>query len=326
MENRAKVISVINWKGGVGKTTLTHHIAAGLQNFSLDKMEELLNAKTYPKVLLIDADAQCNLSISCITDNTFEKFIGGENEEHTKGIKALFEEFLTNDSPDVNVQNYILKKAVRSNDNKVYKNIDLIPAHPDLIYTDMDIAVYSRPNFRSNLIGAEIYKFQILDNVINSLRNQYDFIFIDCPPNLNFITQNALYASDFYLIPTIPDKLSSYGILSIKHKIDDLNSTFQSASSEYTNTKLLGIVPNNIRESGNKPKDTQANILSTLNEIFPDDVFKNYLTYGDGISRASALGYPVFAYEGSHQNSTKQSKLIRNIIKELLGKMEGVTP
>ena len=311
----AKTIVMGNFKGGVGKTTLTHHLATGLH--MLTEEEERSN----PRVLLIDADAQCNLSISCLTGERFEELVFTQDQSILT-LKELIETFLEDAEAPVHVEDYILKNAVRKSEGEVFAAVDLLPSHPDLIYTDMNIAVYSRPNFRTNLMGTDIYKFQILNNIINRVKAYYDFIFIDCPPNLNFITQNALYTSTHYLIPTIPDTLSSYGISSIKSKVDDLNETFQRSSDHYKNTNLIGIIPNQIKEYRGRPIDTQARILANLKAAFPDKVFKHYLTNGDGITRASANGYPVFAYESSG-NGKKQSDFIKEILREFLMKSSG---
>ena len=214
---KARIVSVINWKGGVGKTTLTHHIATGLETLSDDILRPFLSVKPFPKVLLIDADAQCSLSISCMTSNQYEK-LAYDSINPLPTLKDLFEIFLVNEEPRINIRDFVLKKSVHGRTGKMSVNIDLIPAHHDLIYTDMNIAVYSKPNFRDNLTSSEIYKFQILHRILEKAREDYDFIIIDCPPNLNYITQNALYVSDYYLIPTIPDTLSTYGIVSITNK------------------------------------------------------------------------------------------------------------
>ena len=60
----------------------------------------------------------------------------------------------------------------------------------------------------------------VLANAIHPIREDYDYILVDCPPNLGIITLNGLYVSDFYLIPTIPDILSTYGIPQIISRID----------------------------------------------------------------------------------------------------------
>lgn len=318
--NAARVISVLNWKGGVGKTTLTHHLGTGLQELNLSDIKEYLHISRYPRVLLIDLDAQCNLSISCLRDDKFENLVY-VNKIPT--IKDLLDLFLTQDKPGIDVDDYILSKLVRrSADKYQYNNVDLLPAHQDLIYSDMNIAAYSRADFRSNLLNSDIYKFQILHRILQQVRMQYDFIFIDCPPNLNFITQNALYTSDYFLIPTILDKLSSYGIASIIHKVHSLNKTFASACEDYTETKLAGIVANNVIDRGG-PKASQALVLNALKTAYPDSLFECYLTYGDGIARASSEGIPVYALGTSLGNASKQSILLKNILKELLTRIEG---
>jgi len=320
---KAKIISIINWKGGVGKTTLTHHLATGLETLSDEDLQRFCPRVRPPKVLLIDADAQCNLTISCLTSGRFEH-LAYHPTKPISTLKDLFETFLTTDAPSVSINRYILRNSVQSKSGVFSEHIDLIPAHPDLIYTDMNIAVYSRPNFRDNLTSSEIYKFQILSRILEQVKYDYDFIFIDCPPNLNYITQNALYASDYYLIPTIPDTLSTYGILSIVNKVEDLNQTFRLSNEEFQPTTCLGIIPNQITEYRGKPKDTQSNILNALRNTFPRKVFQHYLTNGDGISRASSLGYPVYALESSNPNAQKQARMLRDILKELLQRMEGV--
>ena len=314
-----KIISIINWKGGVGKTTLTHHIAACLQESALlNNVKERTGGSSYPSVLLIDLDPQCNLSISALGEDDFETKAYTDN---IKTVKDLFESSLNGKLDSEDIGEYILEESVRSNDGHCYTKIDLIPSHPDLIYTDMNIATYSKPDFKSNLLSSSIYKFQIVDEIIKKLDKEYDFVLIDCPPNLNYITQNALYRSDYYLIPTILDKLSSYGILSITNKVDELNRIFSSAAKGYTPTKLIGIVANNVREWGGAPKQSQTNILSRLTSLFGGTVFSNYLTHGDGIPQASELAYPVFALESKNANAAKQSQAIREITKEFLTRL-----
>jgi chromosome partitioning protein len=97
-----KVISIINWKGGVGKTTLTHHIASGLQE--IKDMKEM-GFDRFPKVLLIDADAQCNLSIACLGDNKFED-MAYKSATPIPTIRDIFEQFL--ETGDYDIENNII--------------------------------------------------------------------------------------------------------------------------------------------------------------------------------------------------------------------------
>lgn len=323
----SKVISIINWKGGVGKTTLTHHIGVEIQNAARDE-SKYSETGGFPRTLLVDLDPQCNLSVSCLGEDEFERKVWGEAKRSKlsrkiKTVKDLFELYLENKLEEVDSNLFVLNEAVRSDKGSIYKYVDLLPSHPDLIYTDMDIAVFSKAGFRNNLMKSEIYKFQIVHTFIQKLREKYEFILIDCPPNLNYITQNALYESDYYLIPTILDKLSSYGILSIKNKVDELNKMFAtSIGDNYNPTELAGIVANNVREYDGIPKQTQSNILNSLKKTFGKKIFKNYLTNGDGMPRALEIGCPVFALEtNSLDNAWKQSTMLRKITKELFDRI-----
>lgn len=301
----AQITSIINWKGGVGKTTFTHHIGTGLTH--LNWSENFI-----PKILLIDLDPQCNLSISCLHEDTFEDLIF---KQKIPTIKDVLTMFFMEDSPAIKPTDYILKNCIRKNmdhDNILYyENIDLITSHPDLIFTDMDISQLSRPSYQDSLLTRDIYKFKFLDNFLSLIKTDYDFIFIDCPPNLNFITQNALYSSDFYLIPTILDKLSTYGILSITNKINGLNTTFSQIDTSYSSTELLGIVANDVIEYNGAPKASQSNRLVYLRNIYKDKVFEDYLTHGDGISTSSINSFPVYSL--NTPNAVKQASSLLQI-------------
>lgn len=100
-----------------------------------------------------------------------------------------------------------------------------------------------------------------------------------------------------------------------------MNKAFSEFKDDYRPTELVGIVANNVREYAQETKESQSNILLELTNSIGNNMFKAYITYGDGISRASALGYPVFYLEDIHQNAAKQSEQIREIIKELLSKI-----
>ena len=308
-----KVISILNWKGGVGKTTLTHHLATGMNNMNLKEIGDYFEISGAPRILLIDADAQCSLSTLCLGEDLFEDKIV---KKKGKTLNDLIGAFLVDGSQNLDVRDFIIKKSVRADIDKNYSNIDLISSHPDLIFTDMNIAVYSKPDFKNNLINSAMYKFQMINDIIERVKDDYDLVFIDCPPNLYYVTQNALFASDYYLIPTIPDRLSCYGIPSIYNKVNDLNDLLKQNCAGYVETKLIGIVVNCVKEYNNEPKETQATAINILKKNFGNKVFENYLSAGDGIPKAYELSYPVFQLEKSKVVAAKQCEQIRNIIRE----------
>lgn len=311
-----KVISVINWKGGVGKTTLTYHLGTGLQRLNKAEREKYLGKADYPRVLLVDNDAQCSLSVSCLGDKHFEDLVYKHGHPT---VMQLYNHYLVHEEDyGFTVKDCLVKQSVRAKENQVFSGIDLLPAHQSLIYTDMDIAVYEKANHRSSLLGSKVYKFQMLKHMLDSVKDDYDYIFIDCPPNLNFITLNAIYASDYYLIPTLLDKLSTYGISSITNKIDELHRDFYLSDPFYEAAELIGIVANCVTERNQAPKQTELNTLQNLQMEFADLVFTNYLTRGDGIPKAFEQGFPVYALADSKGNAGKQSELLLKILQEML--------
>lgn len=314
--SRAKVISVMNWKGGVGKTTLTHHLGTGLHMLSKEERVHYLGSEKTPRVLFVDNDAQCNLSISCLQVEKYEDLI--YKYRHTT-VNDLYKLFICNEAPAVDVHDYLLRNQVRMDARRIFMGMDLLPAHQEMAYLDLNIAMNNRANFQSGLMSKEIYKYQYLDHILQPLWNEYDFIFIDCPPNLGYTTLNALYASEYCVIPTGLDHLSSYGIASLLKEIDRLNTEFATAVPDHPMLEVVGIVANNVDQNRQEPKRSQKLIQERLTETYHELMFKSYLTRGDGITSASEQGYPVYA--GAGGNAGKQSELLMDIVREFLDRV-----
>jgi len=316
--SKCRTSSIVNWKGGVGKTTIAYHLGTGLEMLEPEHREEHLGSEEVPRVLLVDNDAQCNLTIACVGSDQFEKMLG----KGVKTMKDLYKEFLENDTPVVKVEEYILEGVVRRNGSQTFERIDLLPAHPDLVYTDMSFAIYSRADFKESMSGPPMYKFRVLDRILEQVRDRYDFIFIDCPPSMHYLTQNAIYASDYYIIPTLPDWFSAYGLHSIVAKVQEFNRWWDLAGNgRYRATELVGIIPNNVKEYNQEPIQSQAAIINGLRERYGDLVFYNYLTNGDGIPRALHEAQPVYTLAGSGGSAAKQTKLLRRILVEFLDRI-----
>lgn len=185
-----KVITFINMKGGVGKTTLCLGMGEYLANYK-DK-----------KILFIDLDPQFNTtqSIMDLTDNEDEYM---NDFRHRITIRKVFEDTKTiSERPRTpSVSEVILKF-----ENE--KNIDLICGTIDIIKDDTS--------------NKSLYKR--LNKFINEhkLKEKYDFIFIDCPPTISFYTDAALFASDYYIVPAKIDRYSILGIKLLKTVIENL--------------------------------------------------------------------------------------------------------
>lgn len=187
MDKNAKIISIINMKGGVGKTTLSVGLSSYLSEFS------------NKKVLLIDSDPQFNATQSFIEPKDYYK----NYYEESKTIFKLFE-------PQTNLsQSDIPKKE----DLIISLNKNL-----DFLCGDLKLVLVNKSS--DYQLVKKLKKF-ISDN---ELRKKYDYIFIDCPPTLTVYTDSALMCSDYYLIPNKIDRYSSIGITSLQKAVNSLIS------------------------------------------------------------------------------------------------------
>lgn len=165
MSNR-KVIALTNQKGGVGKTTTAVNLDVCL-------------SKQGKKVLLVDADAQANLTMS----------LGYPRPDDLPISLATIMQDIIDDKP-FDVQKGILHHS---------EGVDLLPSNIELSGLEV------------RLINA-ISRERVLTTCINEVKKNYDYVLIDCMPSLGMLTINALAAADSVVIPTQPHYLSAKGL------------------------------------------------------------------------------------------------------------------
>ncbi|MFD1548141.1 ParA family protein [Levilactobacillus fuyuanensis] len=301
---KAKVISFINMKGGVGKTTLTKEIGFRLAN-SLGK-----------KVLLIDVDPQINL-----TQSIFKYFNYAQSAEIAQKLKKQYDnsdEDSENEDANVKttkVSTASIKKVFEGNSSSPANLADCVLTFPDsnlsIIPGELGIEFTTR-NLNSAQLENGIYNFIDKQN----LRSLFDYILIDCPPTYSSYTVAALKPSDFYVIPVKPEAYSILGInmLSkvVKTIVDDNRIFFKEQPLHN-----LGIILTDIKS---KPS---AGIKNLIQDISSSNVLKNS---GIDIFKTRFLHNPYLQSDISYfidtSNAEKGSKPnLNKLVKEFQEKV-----
>lgn len=220
-----KVISFINLKGGVGKTTTTVALA------------EFLTYEFNKKVLVVDLDPQTNATILLINQDTWK-----EANENNKTIHQMFFDEL-NKTKAFNIEDSIIKKT--SNISGGNDNLHLLPSSLNLIDISDRLSELDK-NHETNSYSVPILSKHLTGDLID----KYDYVLVDCPPNLGLITLNGVYISDYYVIPVIPDILSTYGIPQMLDKIEFSKRKIKMLNTSYNLTELGLIINKMIKNSG----------------------------------------------------------------------------
>jgi len=194
----AKVVSFINLKGGVGKTTIC--IA----------MSEFLAVEHDKRVLVVDLDPQTNATTALIQQTEWKK-----RDQSGQTIRQLFEDSLRKTSV-FDIQKAIIRGV--SNLRGGIPNLSLLPSSLGLIEIQDQLALIPGGNFYA------VSPVSLLKKALKPVLTEYDYILIDCPPNLGIITLNGIGISKGFVIPTIPDILSTYGLPQILNRIEDFNT------------------------------------------------------------------------------------------------------
>lgn len=232
-----KVVSIINYKGGVGKTTLSANLVAGISKKK--------------RVLAIDLDPQANLTFSFISIPTWRQKFEKENT-----IKHWFDAIIGNEQPLPPLKNLIVEN----------RGIHIISSHLGLIDVDIELAV--------GLAGATpkqqkmnyIKTFSYLRKGLETLKDDYDLVIIDCPPNFSVVTKNALIASDYYVIPTKMDYLSTLGINQLRNHVNTLVREYNGfcEPDNRVDPVLLGVIANMISIYGGNPIRAQQDYIEEI--------------------------------------------------------------
>jgi chromosome partitioning protein len=283
----AKRLAVVNFKGGVGKTTLALHLGCYLA-----KRDPTKDAR----VLLIDVDHQSSLSIVVQDADNWEAACKAE-----KTVNRIFSTY-TVQGAQLPGQEVIIKNPFGSR----YPTIDIVPSQFELDDTEIDLAA---TNIGSAFVS-EWRKRTLLCKWLSDsgADDAYDFVVFDCPPATKIVSQNALAASHAYVVPVIPDAMSTRGVTHfvnlVANRIDAKLKAFASAvaatdipPSFVPDTALGGIVISMAQThgpSGSGYLNEHWNQMSALRRQYGSAVLTNVVERATGIAESLTQGWPVF--------------------------------
>lgn len=171
----------------------------------------------------------------------------------------------------------------------------------DVIPSNTDLQEYEEELIRQNAPKT------VLREALNGIKDQYDFILIDCPPSASFLTRNALMASDTVLIPMLMENLSLVGF----EQMVDL--VFEMKQKYYPELRIIGVMGVLVDQR----RQLTAQILDALRRNYGVDVFNNYVRQNVKAAEAPAAGKSVIDY-APLSNSARDYTAIANELLEIV--------
>lgn len=250
-----KIIAIANQKGGVGKTTTAVNLAA-----SLGVLEK--------KVLLIDADPQANatsglgIDVESVEAGTYQLL------EHTVKAEDLI---VSTESP----------------------NLDIIPAHIDLVAIEIELVDQERREY-------------MMKEAVQSIKDIYDYIIIDCAPSLGLLTLNALTASDSVLIPIQCEYFALEGLGKLLNTIKSVQKIHNTDLD--IEGLLLTMYDSRLRLSNQ--------VVEEVNKHFEALTFKTIIQRNVRLSEAPSYGESIINYDASSKGSENYLSLANELIEK----------
>ena len=255
----ARVISLVNQKGGVGKTTTSINLAASL-------------GKLGKKTLIIDLDPQGNTTTGL-----------GVNKGE---IKASIYDVLNGEAN--------IKKAIKKTS---FDLLSIIPATINLAGIDYELLEKGHND-------SEFNKNEQLRNALNEVRDNYDYIIIDCPPSLGVLTTNALVASDSVIIPVQCEFFALEGISQL------LNTIIMTQTRLNPNLKIEGVLLTLLDSRTNLGYE----VVEEVRKYFKDKTFNTIIPRLIRLVEAPSHGMPINEYEPNSRAALAYMNLAKEVI------------
>jgi chromosome partitioning protein len=290
------VISTVNMKGGVGKTTLTVNLATSL-------------AKNHGKrVLVLDLDSQISATLSLMSPYDFAKV-----RKKRRTLSYLLDGIINPNPWGKLSASDIIYSSICN-----IEGLDLLPGDIEL-YDEYLVSemLHKQALDRGEEDFEKVWNnFEriLIQSIVEQVASNYDFIIMDCAPGYNLLTRSGIAASNFYLLPARPEPLSVVGMQLLERRITKLKESHQ--STQQLNLQLLGIVF--IESGGGLLGRYYKQVMNRVRGDFsPERLFQNTIPMDVNVAKAVDMFVPVVVGMPSSGGSRAFVKLTEEFLNKV---------